>query len=91
VTREWVETPLGADDEWNRLRLFARLVSDLDRSPNGRHEGDAEVQDPTGVSQGNPHIREGVVFGYTMGGRPIRMPPRELRDDPEAWIGTVEP
>lgn len=84
VTRQRDE----ARAEAQRLQKFARIISDLDRSPNGRHEGDAEVQAADGVSPGNPHIREGEVFAYDIGGRPYVMPPRTQRHDPDMWRET---
>jgi hypothetical protein len=62
------------------------MIIDLDRNENGRHEGDADVGDPTGVSQGNPRLRTCVVLGYDMGGRPYVMPARGRRHDPTAWV-----
>ncbi len=100
-TGQWVpdDTPDGGHMEWftwkelaqrqqeqiNRLRLFQSLVLDLDRNPNGRHEGDADVGSPTGISQGNPKLLTGDVVGYGIGGHPILMPPRDKRHDPTAW------
>jgi hypothetical protein len=68
------------------LDPFRRMVSDLDRNENGRHEGDADVGDPSGVSQGNPRMKTGDVIGYMLGGHPYVMPPRGKRHDPAAWI-----
>jgi hypothetical protein len=62
------------------------MIIDLDRNENGRHEGDADVGDPTGVSQGNPRLRTGDVLGYDLGGRPYVMPARGRRHDPTAWV-----
>ena len=70
-----------------RLRAFALMVSDLDRSPGGRHEGDAESGTPEGVSPGNPHMQVGEIIGYSMDRVPYVMPSRPLRSDPEAWKG----
>jgi hypothetical protein len=81
---------LEAERERNlKLSVWAGMWSDLDRSQHGRHEGDAEGQDPTGISQGNPFIAEGDWFGFDIAGRPYRMPPRGQRGKPEAWLGEV--
>lgn len=62
------------------------LVADLDRNVNGRHEGDADVGDPTGVSQGNPLLPTGTVLGYSLGGSwQYVMPPRGERHKVDAW------
>jgi hypothetical protein len=73
-------------EEELRLRKFGTMVRDLDRNENGRHEGDADVGDPSGVSRGNPRLRTGGVLGYTIGGRPYVMPERGRRHDPDAWL-----
>lgn len=83
----WAEIVEATREEGARLAKWATLVSDLDRSPNGRHEGDAEFQDPSGVSQGNPHIQPGEVIGYTISGGEIAMPVNiGDRNDPDKWI-----
>lgn len=76
--------------EIQRLSEFATLVCDLDRNANGRHEGDTDGGDPSGVSRGNPHVREGQVIGYSLSGQPIAMPPRQHRHKAEAWYGERE-
>ena len=68
-----------------QARQWQEMVADLDRSPHGRHEGDAEGQDPSGISQGNPFIREHATLGYDISGRPYRMPERSRRHDIDAW------
>jgi len=83
----WKEVAARQEEELARLRDFRRIVSDLDRNPNGRHEGDADVGAQGGVSQGNPRFVTGDVVGYQLGGRPIIMPPRGRRHDPAAWLG----
>lgn len=82
----WAEVAEQQEKELARLRLFQQIVSDLDRNPNGRHEGDADVGAQGGISQGNPRFITGDVVGYQLGGRPILMPPREKRSDPAAWL-----
>ena len=84
----WEELAHQQEKELARLRLFQALILDLDRNPNGRHEGDADVGDPTGISQGNPKFRTGEEIGYGLGGQPIVMPPRDKRHDPTAWRAT---
>lgn len=86
LLRTWREVAAQQEEELARLRLFQSIVSDLDRNPNGRHEGDADVGDHTGVSQGNPKFTTGDVVGYQIGGRPILMPPRGKRHDPAEWL-----
>ena len=71
-------------DELRRLRAAANLLSDLDRSPAGRHKGDRESQDPSGVSQGNPLLPPGTHVGYDLGGRRLIVP--ENPADPKAWV-----
>jgi hypothetical protein len=57
---EIVDVPAGwalvSQSRLDRLQWCADLLSDLDRSPNGRHQGDSESQDRTGRSQGNPFL-----------------------------------
>jgi hypothetical protein len=83
----WREVAARQEEELARLRGFQSLVSDLDRNPNGRHEGDADVGAQGGISQGNPKFTTGDVVGYSLGGKPIIMPPRGKRHDPDAWLG----
>lgn len=51
-----------------------RLLNDLDRSTAGRHLGDVESQDPSGVSQGNPFLTPGQRLGTDLSGNPIVAP-----------------
>lgn len=85
--RTWRELCADREAQLARLRGFETIVNDLDRNTNGRHEGDADVFDPTGVSQGNPRLKTGDVLGYSIAGdrRPYLMPERGRRHDPEAW------
>lgn len=83
----WREVAARQEEELARLRAFQRIVSDLDRNPNGRHEGDADVGAQGGVSTGNPRFLTGEVVAWQIGGKPIVMPPRERRHDPAAWLG----
>lgn len=85
VRQTWRELAEEREAEIQRLRKFERMVSDLDRNENGRHEGDADVGAPGGVSQGN--FTTGQLIGYGLGGS-IRyvMPERGKRSDPDAWI-----
>jgi len=62
-----------------------RLLSDLTRSPHGRHGGDAEFQTPGGVSQGNPFLKTGQRIGTSISGKPITVPEPARRADPDAW------
>lgn len=88
VRQTWRELAEEREAEIARLRGFERMVLDLDRNENGRHEGDADVGDRDGVSQGNPlPLTTGSTLGYGLGGS-IRyvMPERGKRHDPDAWI-----
>ena len=71
--------------EIQELQAFQQIVVDLDRNENGRHEGDADIGTPGGISRGNPLIRPGEVLGYAVGGRPYVMPPRGRMHDAAAW------
>ena len=62
------------------------LLGELDRSAHGRHEGDAESQDPTGISQGNQLLPAGTHIGHHISGRRIVVPPWRQLTDPDAWI-----
>lgn len=81
----WRELSEEQQEEIWRLRKFQRMVNDLDRNEHGRHEGDADVGDPTGVSHGNPRLKTGDILGYQLGGIPYVMPERGKRHDPKAW------
>lgn len=80
----WAQLWQDQQEEIARLRKFERMVCDLDRNQNGRHEGDI---DTGGTSQGNPRLHTGDVLGYGLGGS-VRyvMPERGRRHDPDAWI-----
>lgn len=73
-------------DRYRKLNDAMELLRDLDRSLAGRHRGDAESQDPTGVSRGNPLLPPGTHIGHDRGGRRILVP--DVRDlgDAKAWI-----
>lgn len=74
------------EEEARWLRPWAAMVSDLDRSAHGRHEGDVQSGSPTGRSEGNPHLPVGTVLGYSLDGTwTYIVPPRENRYDPDAW------
>jgi hypothetical protein len=85
VPLTWRQVAEDRAADLSRLQPFVTLINDLDRNPNGRHEGDADVGDPTGVSHGNPRLRTGDVLGWDIGGTAYVMPPRGLRHDPTAW------
>lgn len=79
----WRELADERRKEVNRLSRFATMVGDLDRNEHGRHEGDVDGND---VSDGNPHIRPGETFAYSLHGAvEYRMPERGQRHDPDAW------
>lgn len=81
----WKEVAEDRQEEILRLQEFQKIVVDLDRNENGRHEGDYDVGDPTGVSQGNPKLKTGDILGYDISGRPYVMPERAKRHNPTAW------
>lgn len=68
-----------------RNELLVRVLADLDRCLHGRHEGDSCFDCPGGRSAGNPLMPAGERIGTTYTGRPIVMPTRERRRDPDAW------
>lgn len=68
-----------------RLSKLAAILSDLDRCEHGRHEDEGCFGCPAGFSVGNPGMRSGQVVGYSIGGRPIRMPVPGIRSEPDAW------
>lgn len=68
----------------DRDAAFALMAQDLDRCQHGRHEGDACVECPDGVSVGN--FATGETIGHSLHGTyAYVMPPRGQRHDPEAW------
>jgi hypothetical protein len=88
VNGEPYEVPDGyriaSEAELYRGHAALSLLSDLDRSSAGRHKGDAEFQDPSGYSQGNPLLVPGMHVGHTISGQRIVVP--ENPADPAAWI-----
>ena len=87
-----VKVPSGwtlvSTKRYERLQRAATLLSDLDRSDVGRHKGDVESQDPSGISQGTPHLSEGQRIGTTLSGAPIYYPYFDRADlgDVDNWI-----
>lgn len=75
-----------SEQQISSLRACHALLGDLDRSENGRHEGDAEMQSATGTSQGNPFLKTGTRVGTTISGAPIVVPPWSQLQNPEAWV-----
>jgi hypothetical protein len=68
------------------LEGYALMLSDLSRNEHGRHQGDVDSFDPTGISQGNPHLRIGDVIGYSLGGSwKYVVPDPLLRGQLDAW------
>ena len=69
------------------LERYQIMLSDLDRNEAGRHQGDSDVGDPTGISQGNPWLRTGQAIGYTIhGNRKYVVPEPHLRRNLDAWL-----
>jgi hypothetical protein len=81
-----------------RAHALARILTDLDRCPHGRHRGDTcagwEPGRPAsgcqgGRSLGNPHLTPGAPVGYDLGGQPYTVPPvGASTSDPHAWRPT---
>lgn len=68
------------------LEGYRIMLADLDRNEHGRHEGDGDVYDPSGMSQGNPHLATGQVIGYSIHGSwKYVVPEPRLRGDLAAW------
>jgi hypothetical protein len=84
---KWREVALESAQEVKRLRGFQQIIADLDRNEHGRHEGDIDCGDRSGISQGNPRLWSDRVIGYDISGRPYIMPEQGRRNDPEAWKG----
>ena len=87
-----------------RDRALARILTDLDRCPHGRHRGDRcsgyEPGRPMsgcegGRSLGNPHMPgPGERVGTDLYGRPYVMPPgghAGSTGEPGSWRGSVPP
>ena len=91
-----IEVPEGWEliptDILRRLQNSALLLNDLDRSEVGRHKGDVENQDPSGVSQGNKFLTEGQRIGTTISGKPIYYPYFDKADlsDADLWLKGYE-
>ncbi|MDG5773930.1 hypothetical protein [Mycolicibacterium fortuitum] len=75
------------------LEGYRIMLADLDRNEHGRHEGDGDGYDPSGMSQGNPHLATGQVIGYSLHGSwKYVVPEPRLRGDLAAWrVRTVQP
>ena len=73
-----------SERQLDRYQLAFGILADLDRSPAGRHKGDVEYQDATGISQGNPLLPPGTHIGHTTGGHRIVVP--EHPADVDAWV-----
>lgn len=74
------------EEAYARAQRARELLGELDRSERGRHVGDAEMQDPSGTSQGNPLLEEGQHIGYHISGKRIVVPPWQKLQDASAWI-----
>lgn len=80
-----------------RTAALARILTDLDRCPHGRHRIDSCLSCPGGQSLGNPHMRPGAVVGYDLGGEPYTAPWSDRPDplcstsEPDAWRPRPEP
>lgn len=95
INGEPYEVPDGYDvvheSRKQRGDMAVQLLNDLDRSPHGRHKGDVESQDPSGVSQGNPLLPPGTHIGYSLyGNRRIVVPDIHDLANAEAWYEEPE-
>lgn len=74
------------------LEGYAIMLADLDRNEHGRHEGYADVYDPSGMSRGNPHLSTGDVLGYSLHGQyRYVVPEPRRRGQLDAWRVRNEP
>lgn len=86
VRQTWQQLYERERERNRELEDCQTLLSDLSRNANGRHEGDSDVGDPTGASQGNPHLQTGDVIGYSIHRTwKYVVPEPHLRRDPRAW------
>lgn len=78
------------DPKWKQDRLrLAELMLDLDRCEHGRHAKDpcSSCQREYSVDNtGNTCLEPGERIGTTLYGKPIVVPERKDRYDPDAWI-----
>ena len=81
----WQEYCRVLQEDNLRLQKWATMVADLDRSRQGRHEGDVESGAEGGVSQGNPHMSTGDVIGYDISGNLYVVPPVGKRHLIDEW------
>jgi hypothetical protein len=87
----WGEVALRLYEALNEARQWRGLIQNLDRNENGRHAGEEDFGDPTGYSQGNPHLTPGQRIGTTYDGQPIVVPPHEQQHDASAWKRPSQP
>lgn len=52
------EYTLVRKEQYYRLQAAANILSDLDRNEHGRHAGDSDGGDPTGISQAGSLLSE---------------------------------
>jgi len=79
----WQEVAIDREERLRKLQPALTMLADLDRSRQGRHEGDVEGG---AVSLGNPHLSTGQTIGYSIGGSfAYVVPEPRLRGDVEAW------
>lgn len=85
---EAIEMAKRERENFQRAQRLATILYDLDRCQHGRHEGDVCSGESgcNGPSKGNPHVKTGDVIGYTIDRKPITMPERGRRHDPDAWV-----
>ena len=67
-------------------RHMADIINALDRCDHGRHKGDSCIMCPRNVSAGNDHLQVGQRIGTDLYGRPIVVPPPDLRRVARMWL-----
>lgn len=83
LRQTWQQVAIDREERLRELEPVLTMLSDLDRSRQGRHEGDVEGG---AVSLGNPHLSTGQTIGYSIGGSfAYVVPEPRLRGDVAAW------
>ena len=79
----WREVAADREDRLRTASEAVVMLRDLNRSRQGRHEGDIE---DGAISLGNPHLSTGQTIGYSIHGTYAYVVPEPyLRGFPEAW------
>lgn len=67
-----------------RANRLISMLADLERNAQGVPLGEPDPAEPSGFSQGNPHLSAGQVIGYDAEGRPWFVPGGS-RADADNW------